>query len=227
MAKKRRRRARSKKSNPTKKRHVRRRKRAASPKRSYRRTHRRVARRSPRRAHARSRKRNPGFAPKRRRSHRRSRRNPSGPYGDLAKGLLAGAASFLGAFTITHYITSDPSTGTRNRAIVGGAGLVGGALLAKKHPHAAIGVALGSLLSSFGGVAVLKLLELLPSKSAPTQAAVFADPMNAVFADPMSAVFSDPMSGYEQIGAYQQIGAYEQIGDVRPAAPWNQPTPFG
>jgi hypothetical protein len=220
MAKKRKR-ARKKASNPAKKRkHTR--KRASNPKRSHaRRARRAVARNPSRRRSHRRRASNPV------RSHRRARRNPA-PAGlmDVGIAVLAGLGGFLATQAIGWQITSDQvKDGQRNRGLVGVALAAGGAFAAHKGHHSAgAGLALGSLLGAFGGALTMKMLDVMPKKSAPTASAVFQDNMSAVFQDNMSAVFQDNMAGYQELG----MGAYSQeLGELVPAAPWLEATPFG
>lgn len=226
MAKRKRKRARRKRSNPTKKRvHRRRRRRVANP--APRRRRRRAHRRNPsrrRRSHRRTRR-----NPSRRsgtRSRRAHRRNPGGPIGAVAIALGLAVAAFAVVQAGGYFTSKDGVTNAqRNRGIIAAVVSAGALAMAKKHPGPAAGVVLGSLLGAFGGWLTIKIFGLLPAKHPATTGAVYAD----------------NMAGYNQMGGYQpaQMGAYQPaqmgavyadnmrgMGDLAPPAPWQVATPY-
>lgn len=226
-------RGRSKQSNPTKKRaHKRKKHRSvqANPRRKFRRSHKRVSNpRRHRRSHARRRMANPGgFRRKSYRRHSRRRMaNPGGPYGQAAIAVAAGAAAFVGVNALTYYATTDMAKdGQRNAKIIGGLVTAAGLYLAVAKKKLGLGIALaaGGLLGGFGNFLILKLMQHLPAKApAPKQGAVFAQNMEGY--QQIGAVAYDNLSGYEQLGAV----AYDNmsgIGEPVPSAPWESESPF-
>lgn len=177
MAKKKRKAARSKKSNPSsapRKRHKRRRASNPSPKRSHKRRVRRAHVSNPKRTHKRSRahKRNPG------RGHhkRRAKRNPAIPV--WAMGLLAGLAGVaaytvlsVGTFQITKAMDPKLEGLERNRYIIGIAGTIGGVALAFVSPLIGAGIAASSAIFAFGTPAVNTTAKLFEPKPAPAKIA--------------------------------------------------------
>ncbi len=218
MAKKRRRRARSKKTTPAKKRTTRRKKRraVASPVKRRRSSRRRRAANPARRARRvrRAAARRPSV---RRRSSRR-RRNPGGPIGEAVIALLAGGAAFAAVHAGAYYVTKDMAqNGQRNQKIIAGLLAAGGLYLAVKKHKPLLGAALGTggLLAGFGTSIVLGMMRFLPAKPASSTSAVYAENMQAVYAENMRGL-APAMGDYDQV-----------IGDPIPAAPWENPTPFG
>lgn len=232
MAKKAKRRARTKKANPTRKRATHRRKKrranpANPPSRKRRASHRRRSNpRRARRAHARSTHRTSRRNPSRRRRTSHRRRNPGGPIVQAAIGLAVGAAAFVLSDVVTYYVTKDMAAhGQRNRKIVGALAVGGGLYLARKHPLIGLGLAAGGLLSGFGNMLMLSVLKILPAKG--------PSAVGAVAYQDMAAIATNNMQGYQleagsPLGAvaYQDMAGWETMGDPVPAAPWENDGPF-
>ena len=124
--------------------------------------------------------------------------------------------------------------GQRNTKIIGGLLTAAGVYVAvKKNALLGIAIATGGLLSGFGTFLVLKMMQMLPVKSATKVGelgAVAYDNMQAVAYDNMQAVAYDNMQGTEYEGMRQlppAVGDWESMGDPVPAAPWDSPHPFG
>ncbi len=242
--KRKRKRAKKRRANPTKKRATHRRKRRrANPsnprrrrshaRRRTHRTHRAHRARRTRRAHARR------ANPSHRRTHRRRpsrrthRRNPGGPLAQAAIGLALAAGAFVLTDVATFYATSDMAKdGERNRKILGGLAIAGGLYLAQKHPLMGLGIAAGGALSGFGNMIMLQVLKLLPPKQNGQTAlkglgAVAYDNMSAVAYDNMAAL---QLEGRTPIGmgavAYDNLAGWESLGDPIPPPPWDSDSPF-
>lgn len=146
-------------------------------------------------------------------AHRRRTHNPGGAI--VQAGLAAGAGilAYLVTLAATYYVTKDSAQAARNRKIVAGVVIGLAALVvAKKRPLIAAGLAAGGALAAFGDFATLKMMQYLPQKGATNTSAVYAQNMAAL--QQINAVYAQNMSGLNQIGEI-------------PAAPWNNPGPFG
>jgi hypothetical protein len=157
--KKKRKKARSKKSNPTKR---------TTKKRAKRRNPSTARASAPRTKKRRSKRRNP--APKKRRARRASRRNPSGPLMQAALATAAGLVAFVAGNMINQVANSgfDPMV----RRGIAAAGVVGGLALSTKKPLLGAGVAAGSAVMLAGSELTMQAFKVLPAKT--TTGAVMA-----------------------------------------------------
>jgi hypothetical protein len=233
MAKKKRR-ARAKKKNPTKKRaaHRRKRARAANPTRKRRTSHRRRAAKNPRRArraHAR-RSRNPSRS--RRRTRRARSMNPfSGSGGSSMKKAAIAVGAGLGAFLVTqaatYYASKDAETQSRNQKLIGAAGVALGLYLVKKRPLLGVAIAAGGALGGFGNYLILQLMRYLPQKATPRASAVAYDTLGAVAYENLGAIEYEGR-GQLSMGetVYDNMAGWQAMGDPVPDAPWESANPF-
>jgi hypothetical protein len=216
MAKRKRKRAKHRKSNPARKRkaHARKKHRRANPKRrSHRRVHHRRARRSNpkhRKVHHRRTRSNPRRKHGRRRKHHR--RNPGGPrLHFVGAALLALFVAALGA-AVPRLVSSDATTQKYAQIGAGVAGAVAGVALAPKRPFLAAAIGIPSLalaaapaLQEYVFGPLMAKLQPAPSGAAGLtrqMGAVYSQDlaglqrqMGAVYSQNMGAVYSQDLAG--------------------------------
>lgn len=113
---------------------------------------------------------NPHRSHKRRKgSHRRRRRNPMSPMGGLIVGALVGIVASVGADLGVAMLAPTVTQTTKDigKVVVG---LGGGALLASKHPLAAVGLATGLSLGPAEDLVGNMMLKASGVQQAPAQA---------------------------------------------------------
>ena len=130
----------------------------------------------------------------------------------------------------------------RNRYLIAGAVVVGGLLLAKKHPAIGVGLAGGAAAMAIGSPIALAILKVIPayavSPSTPQTVSgigqVFANNMRGLgpvmsgYSAAMGQVFANNMRGLAPAGIGQVFANNMRgMGNAAPLAPWQTPGPFG
>lgn len=236
--KRKKRRARKKASNPTKRTRTRKKRRhvahAAPKRRRARRAASNPKRRRAKRRHvvrAHTVRRHLSNPKRRRHGKRRHRRNPGLPLWAMAGlaallGLAAYGVAGAGSFALTQRL--DPSLGTleRNRYVAAGLFTLAGIGLAFKSPLLGAGLAAGGLVSGAGAKLAIALGKVLDKKPAASDTPIAGyEALQGVYGN--IGAYEAMQGVYGNIGGYLPMqGVYGNIGDFVPAPPWQGANPF-